>query len=509
MIERPTDASLARLAEQLGITLAPERLADVQTVIELHLQAYDALAAQPDEAPPIAAYPRSAAYRPAPADNPCNAWAYRVLVEGAERGPLHGYSLALKDTIPLAGVPMLNGSALFADHVADMDATVVSRVLEAGATILGKAQCEDFCVSGGSHTSSLGPVENPYRAGVSAGGSSSGCAALVSAGAVDMAIGGDQGGSIRIPAAFCGINGMKPSWGLVPYTGTVSIETSLDHLGPMTRGVRDNALLLGVIAGDDGLDPRQGLAGGRGAAGRDYTAGIEDKVTGLRIGVVGEGFDWPEMNEDVRQCVIRAIARLAACGAETEGVSIPLHATGRAFGAPIEIEGLFSQVFQANGIGAQGRGPYSASLMAAQDGWHGQADSLHDLVKVALLVGGFVKQQHRGRYYAKAHRLRRRLAAAYDAALAQHDVLVMPTLPTTAPPLPPPDAPLPLSFRAASDMACNTAQFDVTGHPALSTPCGMVEGLPVGLMIIGRMFEEATLYRVAQALETAAPWRDC
>lgn len=504
MIDRPTDAAVARLAEEFGMSLAPDQLAAMQSVMELHFQAFDAVAAQPDEPPHAAAYPRSAAYRPAQADNPCNAWAYRVVVAGAEHGPLAGYSLALKDNIALAGLPMLNGSALFAEHVADMDATVVSRVLDAGATILGKAQCEDFCVSGGSHTSSLGPVENPHRAGHSAGGSSSGCAALVGAGAVDLAIGGDQGGSIRIPAAFCGINGLKPTWGLVPYTGTASIETSLDHLGPMTRGVRDNALLLSVIAGDDGLDPRQ-----RGAVGCDYSAGIDDGVRGVRVGVVAEGFDWPEVTDGVRHCVMGAIGRLAACGAETGRISIPLHQAGRAFGTPIEIEGLFNQVFLASGIGAQGRGPYSESLMAAQEGWRDRADCLHDLVKAALLVGGTMKQQHRGRYYAKAHALRRRLAAAYDAALARYDVLVMPTLPITAPALPPMDAPLTVSFRAASDMVCNTAQFDVTGHPALSTPCGRVDGLPVGLMIIGRMFDEATIYRVAQALEYAAPWTQC
>jgi amidase len=504
MIERPDDAEIARLAEQLGMSFAPERLAEVRSVMELYWQAFDVVAAQPDEPRAEAARPRPAAYRPAPADNPCNAWAYRATVAGTAHGPLAGYTLALKDTIALAGVPMLNGSALFAGHVADMDATVVSRVLDAGGTILGKAQCEDFCVSGGSHTSSLGPVENPYRATATAGGSSSGCAALVSLGAVDMAIGGDQGGSIRIPAAFCGINGMKPSWGLVPYTGTASIETSLDHLGPMTRSVRENALLLSVLAGDDGLDPRQ-----RGVAGDEYIAGIDDGVRGLRIGLLAEGFDWPEMSDAVRDCVMGAVMRLEARGAETRRIAVPLHQAGRAFSTPIEIEGMFNQVFLANGIGAQGRGPYSPSLMAAQEAWRERADSLHDLVKVALLVGGSMKERHRGRYYARAHGLRQRLMAAYDEALTACDVLVMPTLPITAPPIPPRDAPLTESFRAASEMVCNTAQFDVTGHPALSTPCGMIDGLPVGLMIVGRMFAEATLYRVAQALEQAAPWTRC
>ena len=504
MIERPSDREVAHLATQLGLVLTDDRIAEIRMVMDEHFDAYDSVAHQPASAPFVAPYPRTPAYRPTFGDNPCNAWAYRTTVTGASSGSLTGFSIALKDTILLAGVPMLDGSRLLEDHVADMDATVVFRVLDAGGTILGKAQCEEFCVSGGSHTGSFGPVDNPRRPGFSAGGSSSGCAALVGAGAVDMAIGGDQGGSIRIPAAYCGINGMKPSWGLVPYTGAVCTETSLDHLGPMTRNVASNALLLSVIAGDDGLDVRQ-----RGVIAGDYLSQLADGVGGLRIGVLTEGFDWPEVVPGVRDSAMAAVGRLQSAGAEAKPLSIPMHVEGRAFATPIEIEGVFSQMFQANGIGSLGQGPYSESLMAAWNKWPERSDRLNDIVTAGLLVGGFMKGRYGGRYYARAHALRRRLSDAYDAALRDCDVLVMPTLPMTASRLPPADAPLALSFRRASEMVCNTAQFNVTGHPALSTPCGMVDGLPVGLMIVARRFDEGTIYRVAQTLESGTRWECC
>src|SRR4029434_5411884 len=157
----------------------------------------------------------------------------------------------------LAGVPMMNGASTLEGYVPDVDATIVTRILDAGGTIVGKVHCEYFCFSGGSHTGAAGPVHNPRRMGYSAGGSSSGSAVVVAAGEVDMALGGDQGGSIRIPSSFCWPYGMRPAHGLVPSTGIMPIELTLDHTGPMTRTVADNALLLEVIAGPDGLDPRQ------------------------------------------------------------------------------------------------------------------------------------------------------------------------------------------------------------------------------------------------------------
>src|SRR2546428_13836623 len=184
---------------------------------------------------------------------------------------------------------MMNGSSALEGYVPEFDATIVTRILDAGAEILGKAVCEHLCFSGSSFTSDPGPVLNPHNPEHSAGGSSSGSAALVAAGEVDMAIGGDQGGSIRIPSSWCGTYGLKPTYGLVPYTGVFPIELTPDHTGPIAATTADVALLLEVIAGEDGLDPRQ-----YGAKPEAYTSVLRNDTEGIRVGIVSEGFGWPE-----------------------------------------------------------------------------------------------------------------------------------------------------------------------------------------------------------------------
>src|SRR5437867_2010146 len=279
------------------------------------IAAYDAVDAMPDYLPPVK-YPRTPGYRPEGAENKYNAWYVKTTVKGADQGRLRGKTIVLKDNICLAGVPMMNGASTLEGYVPDVDATVVTRILEAGGSIVGKAHCEYFCFSGGSHTGATGPVHNPRRMGFSAGGSSSGSAALVAAGEVDMALGGDQGGSIRIPSAFCGIYGMKPTHGLVPYTGIMPIELTLDHTGPMTVTVADNALLLEVIAGPDGLDPRQYAP--RTAP---YTQALGQGVDGLKIGIVKEGFGHPNSEPAVEASVKLAAAQFEKLGAKVEEVS--------------------------------------------------------------------------------------------------------------------------------------------------------------------------------------------
>src|SRR4029078_4555185 len=188
---------------------------------------------------------------------------------------LKGKTVALKDNIMLAGVPMMNGAATLEGYVPDIDATVVQRVLDAGATIIGKVHCENFCLSGGSHTNATGPVHNPWKMGYSAGGSSSGSAVVVALGEADLARGGDQGGSIRMPSSFSGTYGMKPTHGLVPYTGIMPIEGFVDHTRPMTKAVYQSALLLEVLAGPDGYDPRQ-----YNVKTHDYTKALEGGIKG-------------------------------------------------------------------------------------------------------------------------------------------------------------------------------------------------------------------------------------
>src|SRR5215475_740541 len=283
----PTFDELKSVGRQMGMSLSDADVAFFLETMGGTVAAYHAIEAMADPMPPVK-YPRTPGQRPEGAENKYNAWYYKSEVQGASTGKLRGKRIALKDNVCLAGVPMMNGASTLRGYVPDVDATIVTRILDAGGTIVGKAHCEYFCFSGGSHTCAAGPVQNPRKPGYSAGGSSSGSAALVAAGEVDMAIGGDQGGSIRIPSSYCGIYGLKPTHGLVPYTGIMPIEVTLDHTGPMTASVADNALLLEVLAGPDGLDPRQ-----IGVRTAPYTQALAQGVDGLRIGVVSEGFGLP------------------------------------------------------------------------------------------------------------------------------------------------------------------------------------------------------------------------
>src|SRR5580692_9984637 len=286
-VRRPTLDQLRGVAEDLGMHMGDEELKSYDALMQGNYAAYEAIDAMPDYVPAVK-YPRTPGYRPEGEENKYNAWYVKTEIKGAPSGKLAGKTVALKDNICLAGVPMMNGSSTLEGYVPDVVATVATRLLDAGGTIVGKTVCVYFCFSGGSHTSASGPVHNPHRKCYSAGGSSSGSAAVVATGEVPMALGGDQGGSIRIPASFCGIYGLKPTHGLVPYTGIMPIELTLDHTGPMTATVEDNALLLEVLAGPDGLDPRQ-----YGGQPQPYRDSLNLGVRGLRIGVVEEGFAHP------------------------------------------------------------------------------------------------------------------------------------------------------------------------------------------------------------------------
>src|SRR5918993_330915 len=307
-VQVPTEEQLREVAADVGLALTQ---ADVKSFIELmrpSVAAYNVVDAMPDNLPRVK-YPRTPGYRPTGDENKHNAWYVKTTVEGASRGKLKGKTVVLKDNIMLAGVPMMNGAATLEGYVPDIDATVVTRVLDAGGTIVGKAHCENFCLSGGSHTNATGAVHNPHKMGYSAGGSSSGSAVLVALGEADMALGGDQGGSIRMPASFSGICGMKPTHGLVPYTGIMPIEIYVDHTGPMTASVADNALMLEVIAGADGYDPRQ-----YAPKVHPYTQLLDGGVDGLRIAVVQEGFGQPKSESDVDSKVRKAATLLGKLG---------------------------------------------------------------------------------------------------------------------------------------------------------------------------------------------------
>ncbi|MCM2477576.1 amidase [Rhizobium sp. CG5] len=500
-ITRPTAADVAKLAASLHMTMSLEEAAEYQALMGGIFDAYDVIDNHPNPTPDVK-YPRTPGYRPGGDENKLGAWARKSTVTGAKDGKLAGRTVALKDNVALAGVPMMNGSTTLEGFIPASDATIVTRMLDAGATIVGKATCEHFCLSGGSHTSHPGPVHNPNRHGYSAGGSSSGSAALVAAGEVDMAIGGDQGGSIRIPSAYCGTYGMKPTHGLVPYTGVMPIESTIDHTGPITSNVADNALLLEVLAGADGLDPRQYAP--KVAA---YTDFLGKGVKGLRIGILTEGFSFPNTQDGVAQKVRAGAERFAALGAEVSEVSIPEFLTALCAWNPITLEGFMAQMLHGNGMGFNWKGLYDVGLLDAHSSWREKADDLSVTLKLCMLVGQWGLSHYRGRYYAKSHNIVLELKKAFDAVFGSYDLLLMPTVPCVASPLPGKDASIAEIVTRGFEMTATTAAFDVTGHPAMSIPCGLSDGLPVGLMLIANDYCEGTIYQAASAFEADGDWK--
>lgn len=498
----PTQDDIAAAADRLGLALsAGERAMFARYGADLAF-AYQRVDELAEWYPPVK-YPRDGFTRPSAADNPLGAWLVTTAVKGAATGKLAGKRIAVKDTIAVAGVPMTDGTDLLADYRPPFDATIVTRILDAGGEVAGKSVCEYLSFSSGSHTSVTGMVENPVKPGYSPGGSSSGSAALVASGAVDMAIGGDQAGSIRIPSAHCGLYGMKPTWGLVPYTGAVSSEFVIDHLGPITATVADNALLLGCIAGTDPLDPRTAGA----PPPDDYSAALGRGAAGLKIGVVEEGFGHRGSMPEVDAAVRRAVTEFARLGATVETLSLPSHRDAQAVWLVFAMEGYYGNLMRGNGFGGNHEGLQWRPLQDRIAAWRDAPDRLPPNLKLGMLMGEDAIARYRHGYYVKAMNLARGMRAAYDAALARFDILAMPTVPAKARPLPPADAPPETVIDLAFENIENTCPFNLTHHPALTLPCGIADGCPIGLMLVGRHFAEATLYRAAHAFEQGVDWR--
>ena len=497
VLRKPPLDELGRIAKSYGLDASAEDLASFRNLMDGVLASYRRLDQFAEPTLPVK-YPRDAGYRPPASENRLNAWYWKCSIKGATSGPLAGKKIAIKDNVCVAGIPMMNGSAVLEGYVPDVDATLVTRILDAGGEIVGKSVCEHLCFSGGSHTSDTGPVLNPHDPKRSAGGSSSGSAALVAARECDMAIGGDQGGSIRIPSSYSGAVGLKPTYGLVPYTGVFPIELTLDHTGPIARTAADCALLLEAIAGPDGLDPRQSGAVRTEA----YTKKLPGDVRGLRIGFVPEGFGWPNSEPDVDKMVLDAAQRLTRAGATVTEVSVPLHRDGIHIWNAIAVEGATMLMVSGNSMGTNWKGHYTTSLLDFYGrSRRARANDLSETVKLVILLGQYMQDNYHGRYYAKAQNLARVLRAAYDDALGNVDLLLMPTLPLKATLLPAPNASREEYVGRALEMIANTGPFDVTGHPAITVPAGMSGGLPVGMMLIGRHWEDATVLRAADAFQ--------
>src|SRR4051794_323075 len=499
-VQPPTREQLEWIAESLRMPLTEDELDVFHAAAVPTLAGYRRLDELPDEVLPVR-HPRAdLGHRPVGEENPSNGWAWRCSIPGAADGPLRGRTVGVKDNVCLAGIPMLNGSPIMEGYVPREDATVVTRLLDAGAEIVGKTAVPAFCFDGGGLTGYPDPQPtNPHDPAYLCGSSSNGSAAVLVEGQCDMALGGDQGGSIRLPSSWSGCCGHKPTYGLVPYTGIFPIELTLDHIGPMARTVGDCALMLDAIAGEDGLDPRQA-----GVRVQPYAQGLEVGGDGLRVGVLREGFGIPEASEPDVDAAVRAAAdALAGAGAQVEEVSVPMHRDGLAIWGAIANEGATDLMVRGDAFGTNHKGHYTTDLVD----FYGRARRARGrdysvTVKLTVLLGHYLSETYNHHYYAKAQNLGRRLRARYAEALESCDVLVLPTTAMKARAIPR-DGGVADVLAAALGNLHNTAPFDVTGNPALSVPCGMSDGLPVGLMLVGRHFDDATVLRAGHAYQAA------
>lgn len=403
--------------------------------------------------------------------------AEQEMLRGQYRGALHGIPVAVKDLYYTKGVRTTMGSKIFSEFTPSYDATVIARLRDAGAILVGKLNLHEFA-RGATNTSSLiGVCHNPWDVMRVPGGSSGGSAAAVAAGLCFGALGSDTGGSIRIPAALCGIVGVKPTYGRVSRWGVFPLSWSLDHVGPMTRSVLDAALMLQAIAGHDRHD-----ATTRTAAVPDYAEALTGEIKGVRLGIPRE-FYFEQLDAEVGNAVRAAIQVLERAGARVEEVSLPLSKYAAAVGRIISLT-----------ESAEIHEPYLRTRAA---------DYSPD-VRAGFLTGQLIL----GKHYMKAQRARALIRREMAAALQRVDALVTPTTPIAAPKIN--QATVNLAgeeIDVMSALSRLTRAANLSGFPAISVPCGFTQdNLPIGLQLIGRPFAEAAVLQIAHVYEQNTSW---
>jgi amidase len=500
-IRRPSAGEIRSLLEAEYMHPTEAELAELEPMVDAMLGLFDRLDdLSPPEIP--VRYPaRDKGCRPTPAEDPCNAFIRRCRVEGAAAGPLAGRTVGLKDNIRLAGVPMTNGSRLLQHYVPDVDATVVERLLDAGATITGKLNMDDFGFAGTSETSAFGCVRNPLAPEFSAGGSSGGSGAAVAAGMVDLAIAVDQGGSARIPASWCGVATIKPTHGLVPSFGITYLDHTTDFVCPVARTVEEVAVALEVMAGEDPRDAQWV----RGPVPVErYSQALGAGLGGVRLGLVTDSMALEVLEPDVGERVRRVLALAESRGATVRPVSLGFWKDARAIWNGFAAHAITAMIeSDQEGYGRRGLcdiGWQEAFANARRAG----SDDFPPILKLLMATGKHLRREGRSLYFSKATNLRFAARAEVDRAFREVDLLVTPTTPMKAFRLLDHRPGLAEMGGRAGEMCQNTYPLNVTGHPAFSLPVGHGEhGLPIGLQLIGPWLGESRLIGVAHALEQA------
>jgi len=403
-----------------------------------------------------------------------------------------GIPLALKDVLSTRGVTTTCGSRILETYVPPYDCTAWARLSAEGSVLLGKTNCDEFAMGSSNENSAYGPVRNPWDLSRVPGGSSGGSAAAVAAGEAVWALGTDTGGSVRQPAALCGVVGLKPTYGLISRYGLIAFASSLDTVGTFTRSVRDAAVLLSCIAGKDPMD-----ATSLDVPRRDHTEGIGDGIAGLRVGVVTEAFG-EGVEPDVRSSVRAAIDRMADLGASVGEVSLPHTDYALSAYYLIAPSEASSNLARYDGVryGLRIDGDDSVEMMMRTRGAGFGAE-----VKRRIMLGTYaLSAGYYEAYYGQAQKVRTLIIRDYEAAFERFDLLVSPTSPTTA---------FPIGARVDDPLAMYlsdvfTIPANLSGMPAISIPCGLDEqGLPVGVQLTAPVLEESRLLRAGFALEQA------
>jgi aspartyl-tRNA(Asn)/glutamyl-tRNA(Gln) amidotransferase subunit A len=414
---------------------------------------------------------------------------------GATDKALFGAPIGIKDNIVTKGLRTTCGSQLLANFEPLHDATVVDRILHEDGIVIGKLNMDEFAMGSSNENSSFYPTRNPWDLDRVPGGSSGGSAASVASGQVPFSLGSDTGGSIRQPAAFCGIVGIKPTYGRVSRFGLVAFASSLDVIGPLTRTVEDNAYLLNVISGKDPYD-----ATSADVDVPDFTKGLTGDVKGLRIAVpkeyLGEGVE-----PGVRESVLMALRELEKLGASWEEVSLPHSKYAVATYYLLASSEASANLARFDGVRYGVRVEAENLLEMYKET---RSKGFGDEVKRRIMLGTYaLSSGYYDAYYKKAQRVRTLIKQDFEKVFENYDVVIGPTTPTPAFKIGEKISD-PLTMYANDIL---TIPMNLAGVPAISVPCGLVNGLPVGLQIIGKAFDEATIYKVAHAYEQAAGWK--